>query len=177
MSAIPTPDRKIYLTGGCFTTNSYPSSLCFELNLKSITKPVKKKNMLLKRYGHSSVFLNGFIYIMGGFSHKDIPNEVPVTLASCEKFSVLDNIWSYVSTMNESRSFGAAVVLDNQFIYMFGGLHDFNVLQTIEKYDTIADSWVALFFKLPVPLAKLGVCVVDNRSVLICGGMSSDFEP
>ena len=60
---------------------------------------------------------------------------------------------------------------------MFGGLHDFNVLQTIEKYDTISDSWVSLQFKLPLPLAKSGAVVIDNRSVLICGGMSADFEP
>jgi hypothetical protein len=133
--------------------------------------------MLLKRYGHSMIFLNGSIYAIGGFSHKDLPNEVPVTLASCEKYSILENQWSYVSTMNEARSFGSAVTLENQFIYMLGGLHDFNVLQTIEKYDSLADNWVSVYFKLPVPLAKHGAAVVDNRSVLICGGMSSDFEP
>lgn len=53
------------------------------------------------------------MYAIGGFSHKDIPNEVPVTLASCEKFSVLENVWSYVSTMNESRSFASVVALEN----------------------------------------------------------------
>lgn len=113
MSACPTVDKKLYLTGGCFITNSYPSSLCFEISIKSITRPVKKKNMLLKRYGHSTIFLNGYIFALGGFSHKDIPNEVPVTLASCEKYSVLDNVWSYVSTMNESRAFAASVALEN----------------------------------------------------------------
>ena len=69
--------------------------------------------MLLKRYGHSTIFLNGFIFALGGFSHKDIPNEVPVTLASCEKYSVLENVWSYVSTMNESRAFASSVALEN----------------------------------------------------------------
>lgn len=84
-------DKKIYLTGGCFTNNSYPSSSCFELSVRSINKPLKKKNMLLKRYGHASMFMNGFIYSIGGFSHKDLPNEIPVTLASCEKYSPHDN--------------------------------------------------------------------------------------
>ena len=113
MGSCTTLDKRIFLTGGCFTTNSFPSSMCFEISTKTITKPVKKKNMLLKRYGHSNLFLNGFIYVIGGFSHKDIPNEIPVTLASCEKYSVLDNTWSYVSTMNESRSFSAVVALEN----------------------------------------------------------------
>ena len=113
MASCSTPDRKIYLTGGCFTTNAYPSSMCFELTTKVITKPVKKKNMLLKRYGHCMTFLNGNIYAIGGFSHKDLPNEVPVTLASVEKYSLLENQWSYVSTMNEARSFGSCVNLEN----------------------------------------------------------------
>jgi hypothetical protein len=30
--------------------------------------------------------------------------------------------------MNESRAFAAAVTLENQFIFIFGGLHDLNVL-------------------------------------------------
>jgi len=89
---------------------------------------VKKRSMLLKRYGHNSVYLNGIIYLIGGFSHRDLPNEMPVTLASCEQFNVLENNWSYISTMSEPRAFAATVTLDNQFIYVFGGMHDFTVL-------------------------------------------------
>jgi hypothetical protein len=69
--------------------------------------------MLLKRYGHYNIYLNGFIYSIGGFSHKDLPGEPPVTLASCERFSVNESTWSYVGTMNESRAFCAAVALEN----------------------------------------------------------------
>jgi len=35
---------------------------------------------------------------------------------------------------------------------------------------------VTLFFTLPMPLAKLGAVLVDRSQILICGGMSSDFE-
>lgn len=142
-----------------------------------MTKPVKRKNMLLKRFGHNLVYLNGAVYALGGFSHKDLPNEVPVTLASCERYSIHDNSWQYVSTMNESRAFASTVTLDNQYIYIMGGMHDFNVLQTIEKYDCNSDAWLSVYFKLPIPLAKHGAVVVDNKSILICGGMSSDCEP
>ena len=77
-----------------------------------MTKPFKKKNMLLKRYGHCNIFLNGHIYAIGGFSHKDLPNEIPVTLASCERYSVNENVWGYVNTMNNSRAFSTAVALE-----------------------------------------------------------------
>jgi hypothetical protein len=29
---------------------------------------------------------------------------------------------------------------------------------------------------LPRPLAKMGVCLIDREAILICGGMSTDFE-
>jgi N-acetylneuraminic acid mutarotase len=79
--------------------------------------------------------------------------------------------------MNEARAFFGAVAVDSQFIYAFGGLHDYNVLQTIEKYDTLQDHWVSVYFKLPMPLSKLGCVSIDSKQVLICGGMSTDFEP
>jgi N-acetylneuraminic acid mutarotase len=84
--------------------------------------------MMLKRYGHNSVYMNGVIYAIGGFSHRDLPNEMPVTLASCERFNVLENNWAYISTMNEPRAFAGVCSLDNQFLYVFGGMHDFTVL-------------------------------------------------
>jgi Kelch motif len=149
----------------------------FEITPKALTLPSKRKNMILKRFGHCMVYLNGSCFVLGGFSHKDLPNEVPVTLASCEKYTTHDNTWAYISTMNEPRAFATCVTLENRYLYIMGGMHDFNVIQTIEKYDSISDAWLQVYFKLPMPLAKLGAVVVDNKSILVCGGMSSDCEP
>lgn len=55
-------------------------------------------------------------------------------------------------------------------------MYDFSVLQTIEKYDTISDTWVTVYFTLPRPLAKMGVCLLERNAFLVCGGMSTDFE-
>ena len=99
-----------------------------------------------------------------------------MTLASCERYSLIENAWVHVSTMSEARAFAGHIVLDNQYIYVFGGMHDYNVLTTIEKYDTIADQWVTVYFQLPRPLAKMGVCLVEREAIFIIGGMSTDFE-
>lgn len=64
--------------------------------------------MQVKRYAHSAVFLNGYAYAIGGFSHRDIPNESPVTLASAERFSIHENKWYYVTSMNEARAFAGS---------------------------------------------------------------------
>ena len=71
----PCPDEKIIFSGGCFATNGFPASKVTEFTIKTIKKPKKKRPMLLKRYGHLSVYLNGIVYCVGGFSHKDLPNE------------------------------------------------------------------------------------------------------
>lgn len=174
----PCPDGKIILTGGCFTTNGFPSSNVAEFNIKRIDKPIKKKNMFLKRYGHISVYLNGLVFCIGGFSHKDLPNEQPVTLSACERFSVTaENQWKHISPMCEARAFASQVTFNAQYIYVFGGMHDYSVLQSIEKYDTLNDTWTKMFFRLPKPIAKLGSCLLDDNNIFICGGMSKDFEP
>ena len=56
-------------------------------------------------------------------------------------------------------------------------MSDFLILNTIEKYDIVTDTWISLYFKLPMPLAKLASVTLGNRNILIMGGMSADFEP
>lgn len=51
--------------------------------------------------------------------------------------------------MSKERAFAASVVLDTQFVYIFGGMYDFTILNTIEKYDTLSDAWETVFFELP----------------------------
>jgi hypothetical protein len=51
------------------------------------------------------------------------------------------------------------------------------MLNSLEKYDLITDTWISLYFKLPMPLAKLAAIPTSNKHVLIVGGMSADYEP
>ena len=79
--------------------------------------------------------------------------------------------------MNKARAFLAACVLQDQYVYAFGGLSDYLILNTIEKYDIITDTWISLYFKLPIPLAKLAAVATDSKHIYILGGMSADYEP
>lgn len=109
----PCPEEKIIVTGGCCSINGFPSSAVAEFRIKSLTEPKKKRSMLLKRYGHLSVFLNGLVYCIGGFSHKDLPSEQPVTLSACERFSVTAECqWSYISSMLDGRAFASQVTFN-----------------------------------------------------------------
>ena len=174
----PCPEEKLIFTGGCFTINGFPASVCTEFKVAQLKKAKKKRPMLLKRYGHISVYLNGLVYCIGGFSHKDLPNEQPVTLSACERFSVNTECqWTHVSSMCEARAFASFVTFNSQYIYVFGGMHDYQVLQSVEKYDTLADTWNKMYFKLPKPIAKLGSVLATDNTIIIAGGMSKDFEP
>ena len=113
MSSCAGPDGKIYLIGGVLVSNNHPSSTMYEVAAWWIGKNIKKKNMLSKRFGHSCIFLNGYIYVIGGFSHWDVPNEAPVTLATCEKFAVHENKWQYVASLNEPWAFAGCVKIDD----------------------------------------------------------------
>lgn len=53
MSTCFIPERRILMTGGVYTTTFQPSNTVFMIDLQVNTdKPLKKKNMLLKRFGH-----------------------------------------------------------------------------------------------------------------------------
>lgn len=82
-----------------------------------------------------------------------------------------------IANMNEARAFFGSCSLEQQYIYVFGGYHDFQMLMTIEKYDTITDTWLTLYYKLPYPLANHAAVAIDKRNILIMGGMSTDFDP
>lgn len=71
----PAPEALVLVTGGCQITNGFPTGNAALFPIKNIRHPQKLRPMLLKRYGHSSCYMNGIVYCIGGFSHKDLPNE------------------------------------------------------------------------------------------------------
>ena len=56
-------------------------------------------------------------------------------------------------------------------------MHDYQILKSIEKYDSLADTWTVMYFQMPKPLAKLGSVLIGEQAIMIVGGMSGTFEP
>jgi hypothetical protein len=69
--------------------------------------------MLNKRFGHASVYCREKILVFGGFTHPDLPEEPPVTISACEVLSNDNSVWEAISPMNTSRSFFAAISINN----------------------------------------------------------------
>ena len=132
--------------------------------------------MINRRYAHCSVFLNGYVYVIGGFNNKDAEDVNPSTINSWEWFSPYENTWSEVWPISQNRAFAASTVISNQYIYLFGGFQGFDILNTIEKYDCMSDHWLTLHLKLPAASAKLGAVAINNDEILILGGLNLSLK-
>ena len=129
--------------------------------------------MAFKRYGHCSISLGDYLYVIGGFDHQDTETTSPSTLMSCEKYDVNTNKWTNIANLIHPVAF-AAIWNENEKFYLFGGFEDYNTVDVIQKYDSIADEWDLLSIKLPVKLAKMGAANFENENILIVGGIYED---
>lgn len=56
------------------------TNTCYEARTNAPGRFSRKKSMLSKRYAHSCVNLNGYIYSLGGFDNRDADGVAPNTL-------------------------------------------------------------------------------------------------
>ena len=42
-------------------------------------------------------------------------------------------------------------------------MSDYMICNSIEKYDVITDTWISVYFKLPMPLARMGAVVLNMK--------------
>ncbi|CDW74857.1 kelch motif family protein [Stylonychia lemnae] len=167
----------IILSGGCSVMSQKASNKAFKINTEDgAYKFIRMQNLMEARYGHSQLYLNGYIYAIGGFSHDDNPGVAPITLQSCEKYTPADNTWSYCAELIMPRAYAGCCPFNNESIYIFGGLNGYETTNTIEQYNTMLDKWSLLYVKLPLKIAKLGAVALDRNSILIAGGIFGDTE-
>ena len=70
--------------------------------------------MIHKRADHSLIYNNGFIYAVGSFAKN-------VFKAHCEKYSVAEDKWYSIPSMNKSRSGVGLTAFNQKNIFAFGG--------------------------------------------------------
>ena len=90
----------------------------------------------------TALTLDGRLYSLGGTVC--LPNDAVAFLDSAERFNQShasgQPAWSYINNLGLVRSnFGA--IVDNNVIYIFGGLDGHVVVNSLEKYNISTDSW------------------------------------
>ena len=80
--------------------------------------------------------------------------------------------------MNISKCAFSATVVNNRFIYTFGGYDGQNRLDAIERYSISEGDWLLLKIKLKLPLSNCACfCPEPDKVVVFGGGFSSGFSP
>ena len=70
------------------------------------------------RSGHSVVFLNNFIYAIGGVTDDGNFSQ------TCERWNMKNLFWENISSLNYSANNAAVCTFDKLYIYKFGGKMD-----------------------------------------------------
>ncbi|KAG0424283.1 hypothetical protein HPB47_028480 [Ixodes persulcatus] len=126
--------------------------------------------MPLPRYGHRSVYVNGEIFIIGGFDNRDATYGLRMSTSFCFRFSTQTGEWSVTSPMHHARGYHGIAVLNNN-IYAVGGV-DANdlLLSSVERYSQDEDRWVVLEKGLYCGRMGMGVAAFQN-TLWVVGGI------
>ena len=129
-------DNCLYALGGM--SNNWKDDNFFVEKLNSLDGKWENVVPMNKpRCYFAAVNCNGVMFVIGGV-FKDTGKKS--ILNSVEKFSPLENKWTFVADMKHARQYHAACVLDGK-IFVVGGRDENNYVRTIECYDPGQDLW------------------------------------
>ena len=106
---------------------------------KQYSEAIRREDMHQERYDHCLVYddNNKAIYSLGGFDGRECEY-----LDHCEKYTFLDDTWTQIRPMWKKKLGFSACLMNNKFIYAFGGFTERNVvLNDIEKFNTFTNNW------------------------------------
>ncbi|KAJ0061618.1 hypothetical protein NL108_005752, partial [Boleophthalmus pectinirostris] len=85
---------------------------------------------------HGTVFLNGCVYVIGGFDGFE-------QLCTVHKYDLAHESWQEVGSMHSRRCYVSVVLLDG-FIYAIGGFDGTERLETAERYSPETNQWTMI---------------------------------
>lgn len=172
------------ISGGCIYSN-YKNTAVNSTYLAKII--YHKENFLVSfipfkamnkpRFSHGSCALRGKAYVFGGHDGSS-------TLSCIEFYDNQNNCWKYLnetddknacSEMNVEREIFASCVIDDRFIYVFGGFNDIH-LDSIERFDVESGKWHLLTIRLNNPLQNSTACYLGNKEIAIIGGYNGSLQ-
>jgi hypothetical protein len=112
----------------------------------------------------TSAFLNGVIYVMGGFPTTTNTNLV-------EAYDVASDSWSTPAPLPQALDHAGAAAVNGK-VYVVGGyisLSQGTISSATYEYDPIANSWTT---RAPMPLGRAAAATVEyNGKIYVLGGV------
>ena len=140
-----------------------------------IFNPVLEKwrqgsSMVTQRAGHSSVLLQGCIYVIAG-------HDGTACLNSVECYNPLSDQWNKVSSMSKVRRFAAAATAAAKIIVVggFGDMTDTTIEPSCEMFEPCSNQWTLASSPLN-PRAAHGVVSIDDKVYLFGGENESALQ-
>lgn len=91
------------------------------------------------RSSHGIAYLSGYIYVVGGYEHKNVITK------RCERFNIEENKWEVISNLNYAATSLSLCTFNRSHLFKFGGIgegyHNHSLSPYIERYDIKADIW------------------------------------
>ncbi|XP_067466765.1 kelch-like protein 10 [Thunnus thynnus] len=115
---------------------------------------------------HGCVYLNGFVYCIGGFDNFDY-------LRSVRKLSLVTRTWQEVGPMHSIRCYVSVAVL-NGCILAMGGYDRYGQLNTAERYKPDTNQWT-LIAPMHDQRSNANAATLHGK-IYICGGFNGE-EP
>ncbi|XP_026796983.1 kelch-like protein 10 [Pangasianodon hypophthalmus] len=113
---------------------------------------------------HGTVYLNGFVYCIGGFDSVNY-------FSSVRRFDPISRTWAQVGPMHSPRCYVSVCVLDG-CIYAMGGFDGNERLNTVERYEPENNQW-SMIAPMHERRSDASATVLDGK-VYICGGFDGN---
>ncbi|XP_019957067.2 kelch-like protein 10 isoform X2 [Paralichthys olivaceus] len=158
------PDSIIMVSGGKnFSTVSCGIEMYDPLVDRWIISRDKLKD---PRAHHGTVFLDGYVYFVGGSDLLEILNSVV-------RLDLRTHTWQEVMYMHYRRS-RVSVTKLNGFIYAFGGTDGYIWLNTAERYCPKSNQWTLI---APMILGRRSAsCAALDGKIYVCGGLIRHYS-
>ncbi|KAK9810368.1 hypothetical protein WJX72_009543 [[Myrmecia] bisecta] len=174
-AALPSPrsdfqaaaaDDKAWIVGGHDGNGTYLTSVfVYDSILNAGNSSLA--DMPEPRTGFATAYLNGSIYVIGGF--KSEANEQSGSPEKCTLvYDTVADKWSQRACLSEARAESCAAVVDGK-IFALGGLGSKAApLTSIETYDPASNAWTKV---ADLPILRLqSACASVGKTILIAGG-------
>ena len=182
--SIITPQGDIFLTGGSISDNSGRKSngnFIFDwsaLTLRGLP------NMINGRSSHAMCYLNGIIYVVGGFLNGQ------TFTTKCEKYNIQGKNWKQIANLNYNSVACSVTSYNQKYLFKFGGLIDGLLINNyIERYDINHDNWIVIEprFNNNESLMKTGMkdfkltstssaIQINKNEIMVFGGYHQDNQ-
>lgn len=95
---------------------------------------------------------------------------------TCEYYDIQADEWKSFANLNKKKGYCSASILNDQFIYLFGGINSMgNTVDTIEKYDIKERQyWVIIDLKLCIH--GLNSITISPTEILLFDGYRTSHK-